>query len=459
MHRKLQILIVGHFGRKNIGDDAMLLGILRELYERLPDVQVRVLSTSQNPDFSYNLPIEWNVGYSSRSLLSILRSLIWSNFVILGGGTHFHDFHGHRRYAKNFAFFGAFFTLTKLFRKKIVFMGVGVGPLDTGWGKWFARRILLLANLIMVREHHSSQLAKKLTPKKKILVGFDPAVLLTDLRNNTYSRTPKSIKVLGCSILPYYAIYENKPQRDGILVQRLAKVIKFWLAESKDREVHIIVFHGLSKEDDFNISHKLANEINEREIVGANDRRGVAFVTASVEGENAKIAYWFLSRIWPRVLEQQPEAHLHLLGKGAQKLVAEVVRSNPQICDSLIIEGFQDNLSAFYLKRDMAVCPVFKGYGLITKAVEALQHGCITVGSPEAFNGISGFRAGKHGFVARTDEEFVEAIAENLERGDMGMRLAAHRLIRSNFNWARSARQVIELIERLRCNNHRGQHR
>jgi len=264
MRGKPRVLVVGHFGQKNAGDDAMLLGILKGLHERFPAAQVRVLSTSRNPDFVYNLPIERNVEYSARSVFSVLRSLIWAHLVVLGGGTHFHDFHGHKRYVKNLVLFGVFFTLARLLGKKVAFIGIGVGPLDTWWGKWLARRTLPLANLIIVREHCSLQLVKKLIPQKKgLLLGVDPAVLLTDSVNKTNNRIPTSIKILGCSILPYYAIYENRPQRDGVLIHALAEAIRHWLEEDKDREVHIIVFRGPSKEDDFKISRELADKISQ----------------------------------------------------------------------------------------------------------------------------------------------------------------------------------------------------
>lgn len=195
------------------------------------------------------------------------------------------------------------------------------------------------------------------------------------------------------------------------------------------------------------VPNGLCHQVDEEEIINARNRQGVLLI-ASAEGIYADIIRWFLSRVWPEVLKRHPGARLHLLGKGVQKLVTELQRLKAR--DSIRIETFQERLSAFYLKRDMAVCPVFKGYGLINKTIEALQHGCVTVGDPAAFNGINNFQSGYHGFIAQTDADFVHTIVGNLAKSNLEMRLAAHRLVKDKFNWQHSIERVMNLIKTLK---------
>ena len=255
------VLILGHFGMKNIGDEAMLVGILYSIRELSPSASVRIMPTSRGANFCGHLIQKWQVDTVERALWPILRSLLWADVVILGGGTHFHDFRGNYRYVKILLGFCIFFTLAKLLRKKVAYLGIGIGPLCTWWGKRLVRYILALADLIAVRERCSYETANCLAGKKKVIKGFDPSVFLYRLTSTLGLSKCIQPKVLGCSILPYYSIYEKNPTKDNLVINSLAQAIGSWLSEDPAREARIIVFRGPSKEDDYEVSRRLLNQL------------------------------------------------------------------------------------------------------------------------------------------------------------------------------------------------------
>jgi len=257
----LKVLILGHFGMKNTGDEAMLVGILYSIRRVFPSASVRIMATSRGANFCGNLIQKWQVDTVDRALWPILRSLLWADLVILGGGTHFHDFRGNYRYAKILLGFCIFFTLAKLLRKKVAYLGIGIGPLCTWWGKRLVRYILALADLVAVRETCSYEMANCLAGEKKVIKGFDPSVFLFRLTPPLGSSKCIQPKVLGCSILPYYSIYEKNPTKDDLVINSLAQAIGLWLSEDPAREARIIVFRGPSKEDDYEVSRRLLDQL------------------------------------------------------------------------------------------------------------------------------------------------------------------------------------------------------
>lgn len=270
--KNLRILVLGYFGRYNTGDDAMLFSIIRELGKRFPGCQLRILSTSRNASFAYKWIDRSNIATHIMSVSVLLKDLYWANIVIFGGGTHFHDHRNTKRYIRNLTIYTLITTLGKLLRKKIVLMGVGIGPLTTGISRMLTRRILENADFVSVRDQYSMQWLKDLRGKKdesekEIHRGFDLAAIVALESAVAKKILNCSPRIIGCSLLPYFAIYEKFPDLDDKLVHTIGQVLRRWLEKDSQRGVRIFIFHGPSGDDDVEISHKLANFINKPERV------------------------------------------------------------------------------------------------------------------------------------------------------------------------------------------------
>jgi glycosyltransferase involved in cell wall biosynthesis len=109
---------------------------------------------------------------------------------------------------------------------------------------------------------------------------------------------------------------------------------------------------------------------------------------------------WFVENVLPRV-----DIELCIVGRGFEKFRDELERT-----ERVRVVGGVDNLAEWYSRCAFVVAPIFDGSGMKTKVAEALMFGKRIVGTPEAFSGYEDV-AGTAGWVCRTPDDFVHAIA------------------------------------------------
>lgn len=125
--------------------------------------------------------------------------------------------------------------------------------------------------------------------------------------------------------------------------------------------------------------------------------RQIALVS-ELSGEYAPVARWLVGEVWPKVLRGQPDATLRVVGRGADDHLISLMKTVPRV--SYI--PFVDDLADLYRNTQVVASPVFKGYGLITKTLEAMASGIPVVGGVSAFNGIEDFVSGRDGILCAT---------------------------------------------------------
>lgn len=169
-------------------------------------------------------------------------------------------------------------------------------------------------------------------------------------------------------------------------------------------------------------------------------RRGeqVLFV-AELSGEYAAVTEWLCTQVWPAVLAAQPAARLLVVGGGASPRLRQRLAATAGV-EHL---DFAADLAPVYAGTGVVWSPVFKGFGLINKTLEAMASALPVVGGRAAFNGIAGFDEGVHGqgltgadaagFAAAT-VALLQSPQRQAQIGD-----AARELIRGQFSWTRSA--------------------
>jgi glycosyltransferase involved in cell wall biosynthesis len=121
------------------------------------------------------------------------------------------------------------------------------------------------------------------------------------------------------------------------------------------------------------------------------------------------------------------------------------MRSTPGVAQIDYVKDLGD----VYAAAMIALSPVFKGFGLINKTIEAMASGVPVVGGSAAFNGISGFRNSIHGIACgeHSAPDFVRAlndlIADESTRNQIGAQ--AKILVRGQFCWNSAATRLDEL--------------
>jgi polysaccharide pyruvyl transferase CsaB len=168
---KVKILVCGNYGIGNLGDEAILAGILRLLDSSFPGSKVTVMSsrpeiTSKDarveaiPYFPAGVR-SWFKFIFFGEFLKVVGAVNRSDLIILGGGGLFADEIASAVWiwfvqAWWFYFLG----------KKVVCLGQSVGPLHRYWARKMTAWVFKKAALVTVRDEKSAVLLKDLGVKK-----------------------------------------------------------------------------------------------------------------------------------------------------------------------------------------------------------------------------------------------------------------------------------------------------
>jgi polysaccharide pyruvyl transferase CsaB len=168
MERRFRVGISGSYGGLNLGDEAILQGILGQLRASVP-VEVTVFSR-QPDDTLARHGVERAVHVRDLSREQARHEIGQLDLLILGGGGILFD-----------AEVGIYLREVLLAHeaKVPVFVyAISAGPLDTAESRAAVKNALDLAAVITVRDRQSQQLLESIGVRQEIHVTADPALLL-----------------------------------------------------------------------------------------------------------------------------------------------------------------------------------------------------------------------------------------------------------------------------------------
>jgi polysaccharide pyruvyl transferase WcaK-like protein len=177
------------YGAGNIGDDAILEGILFILTELKHDFSYTI-GTYDGYKLDISHPhIKYINCYND---VEVIKSIIDSDFVICGGGTLIGDELGVGFPLK---FNAELIATSKLLKKKIYLFAIGANKLKTEAGKKIVNKIFGLSDIITLRDKESASVCKDiLKENSNIFETADPAFVLQPKRTQ---RTDEIKKRLG----------------------------------------------------------------------------------------------------------------------------------------------------------------------------------------------------------------------------------------------------------------------
>lgn len=171
------------------------------------------------------------------------------------------------------------------------------------------------------------------------------------------------------------------------------------------------------------------------------NRKCLVFV-GELSGEYASTVHWLVNEVWPEISHRFSELELIIVGGGASASLKELMNN----ANRVVHMEYVPNLAAVYATALIAISPVFKGFGLINKTLEAMACAIPVVGGAAAFNGIQGFQDQQHGIVCPTSaaKVFAEALRALLVDKENSARigLAARALIANQFSWDTTVERV-----------------
>ena len=228
------ILISGYYGFNNIGDESILRTVIDNLREKLPGVEITVLSQS---------PAQTAEKYGVRSARrmnpwDILRSLWRCDMLLSGGGSLLQDATSSR----SILYYLFILRLAQLLRKRTFIYSQGIGPILGKRNRRYTAYVLRRADGIVVRDGKSRDLLLELgVPDGLIHVTADPVIRV---------KTPES--ELGLRILEEercprrpdhltvgWAVKSRKP---GAPFLREVEKCILWLKESYGADSVLIPF-------------------------------------------------------------------------------------------------------------------------------------------------------------------------------------------------------------------------
>jgi polysaccharide pyruvyl transferase WcaK-like protein len=166
-----EILLVGAFGQRNVGDEALCRALSRVLADH--DVVV----ASAEPELSR---VEHGRRAVRAGALGVAKALRHADAVVVGGGTVFKALHpasGRRPIAllRNTALLMA---LARARGVPVAFVGVGAAELRGSLARRLVRHIVTRADLVVLRDEESAAVLTGAGVAPPFWIGADPAWLL-----------------------------------------------------------------------------------------------------------------------------------------------------------------------------------------------------------------------------------------------------------------------------------------
>lgn len=160
-----KVVISGYYGFNNIGDEAILKGMIDGIKNLAEDVQIVVLS--QHPEFTSK---KHNVKSIKRmDIISIIKELKSCDLLVSGGGSLFQDVTSKR----SILYYLGIIYLAKLLGKKVMVYSQGIGPVNIDYNRYFLKKIFNRLDFINVRDEKSKKELMNMGVTKDILVTVD----------------------------------------------------------------------------------------------------------------------------------------------------------------------------------------------------------------------------------------------------------------------------------------------
>ena len=241
---KNKIVISGYYGFKNLGDEAILAGIIHSLRKVNKNLDITVLS--RNPCFTEkNFAVK---AVQRNNYKKILKVISGNDLFISGGGSLLQNITGW----KSIPYYLGLTLAAQIMGKKTAFYAQGIGPIKGfKWRKilkWVANK----TDVITVRDENSFNLLKKSGVKiENMKITTDPVFSLQNKNfklSSEFQFLSKYDNIIGVSVRPW-------ANNDYLSI--LAEEVNSF-AEKINAFILIIPFHFL---EDFETSKRFKSEL------------------------------------------------------------------------------------------------------------------------------------------------------------------------------------------------------
>ena len=167
-----KIVISGYYGFNNIGDESILKAVIDNLKEKIPNVEIVVLS--KNPSQTKQ---KFHVEAVDRKSISQISKAIFNcDLLVSGGGSLLQDVSSK----KSIIYYLAIMWIAKFFGKKVFIYSQGIGPISSKLNRYLTYLTLRSNKCLVVRDESSKELLVEIgIDKNQIFVTSDPVLRIS----------------------------------------------------------------------------------------------------------------------------------------------------------------------------------------------------------------------------------------------------------------------------------------
>ncbi|MCZ6671038.1 MAG: polysaccharide pyruvyl transferase family protein [Acidobacteria bacterium] len=259
--RRPRVLIIGHYGGHNTGDEAMLGGLLRALPAEWKGNLVIARKGGGNGVASEGRELN----YVPCRFFPLARQVFRCEGVVLGGGTHFHDDYAQARYLRHFLYMArivAVSWLGHLLGRQVLWLGIGFGPLRRRSARYLTVLGLQSCDWITVRDEASFREIAHWVRPGRLARTFDLAALLPVGYPPWPSPAERPFR-LGISVTSAARSRSAGREVDRRFHETALKALGQVYREFPRLQIRIFVLRGGKREDDGNLSFSYWNHLRE----------------------------------------------------------------------------------------------------------------------------------------------------------------------------------------------------
>lgn len=268
-----KVVLCGHYGSTNIGDEAIGLSMVDSIHKKHPEAEIVMLSYDKERTEKFYGKYRPDIKIRSKYLLPLgIRSLLrgvfkgelWQTLkeirtcdrFVMGGGGLFTD-------EKLFAviLWGLHARTVYKYKKPVYMIGQSVGPLKTGIGKWIVKKVFSNAKCINLRDEESKILLEKLKVKNEIIVSCDPVFGLNfDKKiseNHALEQVNKKVEQEGLKGFFVITIRPWKKNFERLYIKFIQQVLKI---REEYKLLPVFIPFQLIRENDRSILNKIIEQ-------------------------------------------------------------------------------------------------------------------------------------------------------------------------------------------------------
>jgi sugar transferase (PEP-CTERM/EpsH1 system associated) len=140
---------------------------------------------------------------------------------------------------------------------------------------------------------------------------------------------------------------------------------------------------------------------------------------------------FFLRKIFPSILQQEPEAQFYIVGNKPPRDIEKMNDGK-----KIFVTGYVDDVRPYVRSSEVFVCPIRAATGLNNKILEAMAMGVPVVATPQACEGIEMDKE-EDIAIAEGPDDFAGQVVKLLNDGKLRSKLSSNgrRLVEQKYTW------------------------